>query len=570
MNIKNFIKNILPAILLLLAVNFNAWSQNEKNFEISKNLEVFISLFNELNKNYVDDIHPGELMQTSIEAMLETLDPYTVYIPEADVEDYRMITTGQYGGIGALIHKNGQYVVISEPYKGFPAHMTGLKAGDRLLKINGEDMTGKASDEVSRFLKGQPGTTVSVEVERNGEPAPLAFELKRENITIKDIPYYGMLNDRIGYIRLSGFTQNAGSDVKKAYVELQNKYKPEGMILDLRNNGGGLLHEAVNVTNIFVDKGSLVVSTKGKLEDKNQEHRTRFNGIDTKTPIVILINAYSASASEIVAGAIQDMDRGVVLGQRSFGKGLVQNVIPLSYNSQLKVTVAKYYIPSGRCIQAIDYSLKDDEGYFTKIPDSLVTEFKTLRGRPVYDGGGITPDISMAPRKYSPILASLLTKFLIFDYATQFARENPSIPTPEDFVITDEIYDDFTNFLSDKDYDYTTMGERKMKELKKAAREEGYYDAIADEFEVLHQSLMHNKEEDLINNREEISEILKIEIVTRYYYQEGKVRASLHSDPEVIRAISILENPGLYSSILDGSYTDEEEANPREPDKEQG
>jgi carboxyl-terminal processing protease len=566
MNFSTFIKTIIPAILFSLAVGFTAHSQNEKNFEISKNLEVFISLFNELNKNYVDDIHPGELMQTSIEAMLETLDPYTVFIPEADVEDYRMITTGQYGGIGALIHKNGQYVVISEPYEGFPAQMTGLKAGDRLLKINGEDMTGKASDEVSRFLKGQPGTTVSVEVERNGEPAPLAFELKRENITIKDIPYYGMLNDRIGYIRLSGFTQNAGSDVKKAYVELQSKHKPEGLILDLRNNGGGLLHEAVNVTNVFVDKGSLVVSTKGKLEEKNQEHRTRFNGIDTKTPIVILINAYSASASEIVAGAIQDMDRGVVIGQRSFGKGLVQNVIPLSYNSQLKVTVAKYYIPSGRCIQAIDYSLKDDEGHFTKIPDSLVNEFRTQRGRPVFDGGGITPDISLAPKKYSPILASLLTKYLIFDFATEFAGKNPSIPAPEDFVITDEIYNDFTHFLSDKDYDYTTMGERKMKELKKAAREEGYYDAIADAFEVLHQQLMHNKEEDLVNNRKEISEILKIEIVTRYYYQEGKVRASLHSDPEVIRAIGILENPGLYTSILDGSYTGEEE----ETDKEQG
>lgn len=570
MNLSTLIKTIIPAILFSLAVGFTAHSQNEKNFEISKNLEVFISLFNELNKNYVDDIHPGELMQTSIEAMLETLDPYTVFIPEADVEDYRMITTGQYGGIGSLIHKNGQYVVISEPYEGFPAHMTGLKAGDRLLKINGEDMTGKASDEVSRFLKGQPGTTVSVEVERDGEPAPLAFELKRENITIKDIPYYGMLNDRIGYIRLSGFTQNAGGDVKKAYVELQSKYKPEGLILDLRNNGGGLLHEAVNVTNVFVDKGALVVSTKGKLEDKNQEHRTRFNGIDTKTPIVILINAYSASASEIVAGAIQDMDRGVVLGQRSFGKGLVQNVIPLSYNSQLKVTVAKYYIPSGRCIQAINYSLKDDVGYFTKIPDSLVNEFRTLRGRPVFDGGGITPDISLAPRKYSPILASLLTKYLIFDYATEFARENPSIPAPEDFMITDEIYNDFTHFLSDKDYDYTTMGERKMKELKKAAREEGYYDAIADAFEVLHQSLMHNKEEDLVNNRKEISEILKIEIVTRYYYQEGKVRASLHSDPEVIRAIGILENPGVYASILDGSYTGEEEEKPEETDKEQG
>ncbi len=542
-------------IILLSSSSLKA--QNENNFEISKNLEIFISMYNELNKNYVDELNPGELMVTGIESMLETLDPYTVYIPESQIEDYRMMTTGQYGGIGSLIHRKGEYVVISEPYEGYPAQKSGLIAGDRLLSINGEEMTGKPSDEVSKFLKGQPGTSITLVVERDGEDKPLEFEVKRENITIKDIPYYGMLNEDIGYIKLTGFTQQAGNKVKNAYVDLQKDSKPSGLILDLRNNGGGLLQEAVNITNIFVDKGQLVVSTKGRLKDKNQDHYTRFTGIDTKIPLVVLINAHSASASEIVAGAIQDMDRGVILGQRSFGKGLVQNVIPLSYNSQMKVTVAKYYIPSGRCIQAIDYSMKDEDGYFTKIPDSLVNEFKTRNGRLVYDGGGIEPDIVLPPKKFSPILASLFTKYLIFDFATKYAREHPEIGPPEDFRITDEIYNDFVAFLSDKDYDYVTASEKKLEELKESATRENSFNAIEEQYSMLKKAMMHNKEEDLQTYREEISELLKMEIVTRYFYQEGKIRASLNTDPEIERAIEILENPKLYQSVLDGSYQED-------------
>ena len=557
MRSMTFFRYLFLLIFVFSAFTISSRGQNENNFEISKNLEIFISLYNELNKNYVDEINPGELMVTGIESMLNTLDPYTVYIPESEIEDYRMITTGQYGGIGSLIHKNGSYVVISEPYEGYPAHKTGLLAGDRVLYINGEDMLNKPSDEVSKFLKGQPGTSVNIIVERDGEAEPLSFELNRENITIKDIPYYGMLNEDIGYIKLTGFTQQAGNAVKEALVDLKNEYEPKGIILDLRNNGGGLLAEAVNVTNIFVEKGRLVVSTKGKVKSRNQDHHTRFNSIDTKIPLVVLVNAHSASASEIVAGAIQDMDRGVVLGQRSFGKGLVQNVIPLSYNSQVKVTVAKYYIPSGRCIQAIDYSMKDDDGHFTKIPDSLVNEFSTQNGRPVFDGGGIEPDICMQPRKYSQILSSLFTKFLIFDYATKYVMAHPEIDSPEEFQVDDDMYNDFITFLSDKDYDYTTAAERSLKALKESAVDEGYYDAVKEQYEALKVAIMHSKEEDLLTYRNEISEILKMEIVTRYYYQEGKIRASLSSDPDINRAIRILEEPATYQSILEGTYSEE-------------
>ncbi|MEE4256341.1 MAG: S41 family peptidase [Bacteroidales bacterium] len=566
---KKLLIPFLVVMILVAGINPVVKAQNENNFEISKNLEIFISLYNELNKNYVDEINPGELMVEGIESMLATLDPYTVYIPESQIEDYRMITTGQYGGIGSLIHKNGNYVVISEPYEGFPAQRSGLKAGDRVLSINGEDMVDKPSDEVSKFLKGQPGTTVTLVVERDGTDAPLAFEIERENIKIKDIPYYGMLDDNIAYIKLTGFTQQAGAMVKDAYLDLKNNYKVEGVILDLRNNGGGLLAEAVNVTNIFVDKGELVVSTKGRLEDRNKEHHTRFSAIDTKVPLVVLVNPQSASASEIVAGAIQDMDRGIILGQRSFGKGLVQNVVPLSYNSQMKITVAKYYIPSGRCIQAIDYSHKDEDGYFTKIPDSLVNEFKTKKGRVVYDGGGIDPDIKMGPVKYSRILTSLFTKFLIFDYATKFVREHPDIPAPEEFTITDEIYSDFVAFLSDKEYDYTTACEEKLDELKESATKEGSFDAIEEQFLSLQKAMKHSKEEDLVTHKEEISKLLKMEIVSRYYYQEGKIRASLDFDPEIKRAIEILEDPATYKSILDGSYS-KEKAEKDIDDKEQG
>ncbi|MCD4663739.1 MAG: S41 family peptidase, partial [Bacteroidales bacterium] len=372
MNYKS-ITSISRFFLVLLVLNSVILiGQNSNNFEISKNLDIYTTLFKKLNTNYVDDISAGELIKTGIDAMLESLDPYTVYIPESEVEDYKFITTGQYGGIGALIQKQGDYIVIAEPYEDKPAHTAGLKAGDKILEIEGKSTEGKSTSDVSAILKGQPGSSVNVLISRDGIDDPFEMELARENIKIDNIPYYGMLNNRVGYIKLTGFTQKAGKEVKDAFIDLRDNNDLKGIILDLRGNGGGLLQEAVNITNIFVDKGEVVVSTKGKLPNKNNTYRTMNVAVDKEIPLVVLVDNSSASASEIVGGAIQDLDRGVIIGQRTFGKGLVQNVMPLSYNSQAKITVAKYYIPSGRCIQAIDYSHKDKNGDSKRIPDSLI------------------------------------------------------------------------------------------------------------------------------------------------------------------------------------------------------
>lgn len=550
--------NILISILaIIFFLPFAGLNQN--NFEISKNLDIYTTLFRELNINYVDEINSGELMEAAINAMLESLDPYTIYIPESEVEDYRFMTTGQYGGIGALIHKQGDYVVISEPYEGFPAHKAGLKAGDRILKINNKSAKGKSSADVSKVLKGSPGTTLKILIERNGEPKPIEKEIIREKIKIENIPYYGMLNDDIAYIKLTGFTQNAAREVKNSFLKLKENNDVKSLILDLRGNGGGLMNEAVDITNIFVEKDKEVVSTKGKLSNRNKSHKTRYAPVDLSIPLVVLINQASASASEIVAGAIQDLDRGVILGQRTFGKGLVQNVIPLSYNSKVKVTVAKYYIPSRRCIQAIDYSLKDENGHFNKIPDSLITAFKTQNGRTVYDGGGIEPDIKLKPLKFSNIAISLFTKFLIFDYANKFFRENPEIPPADEFIITDQIFDDFKNYISDKNYDYTTESEKTLEKLKKYAEKEKYFDAIQSEYETLKMKMKHDKDEDLNKYKDQIKELIKIEIVSRYYYQKGKIIASIANNPEIKEAMEILENKTLYESILNGTYQKNED-----------
>ncbi len=545
--------NILISILaIIFFLPFTGLNQN--NFEISKNLDIYTTLFRELNINYVDEINSGELMEEAINAMLESLDPYTIYIPESEVEDYKFMTTGQYGGIGALIHKQGDYVVISEPYEGFPAFKAGLIAGDRILKINNESAKGKSSADVSKVLKGSPGTTLKILIERTGESKPIEKEIIREKIKIENIPYYGMMNDDIAYIKLTGFTQHAARELKNSFLKLKENNDVKSLILDLRGNGGGLMNEAVDITNIFVEKDKEVVSTKGKLSNKNKSHKTRYASVNLSIPLIVLVNQASASASEIVAGAIQDFDRGVIIGQRTFGKGLVQNVIPLSYNSKVKVTVAKYYIPSGRCIQAIDYSLKDDNGHFNKIPDSLITAFKTQNGRTVYDGGGIEPDIKLKPLKYSNIATSLFIKFLIFNYATKFCMENPEIPSADDFIITDQIFDDFKNYISDKDYDYITESEKTLEKLKKHAEKEKYFDAIQSEYETLKMKMKHDKNEDLNKYKDQISELLKIDIVSRYYYQKGKIIASIADDPEIKEAMEILENKTLYESILNGTY----------------
>jgi len=544
-------------VIIFFSIGINAQEQNKNNdFEISKNLDVFSELYKQLDINYVDEISPGELMKTGIDAMLESLDPFTNYIPESQIEDYKMLTTGQYGGIGSLIHTQDHYVIISEPYEGFPAEKAGLKPGDKILEVDGKPAIDKKSDEVSTILKGEPGTTVTLLVEREGTPEPFEVKLKRENIKIDNIPYYGMLNDEVGYIKLSGFTQNAGKEVKTAFLELKENNNLQGLVFDLRGNGGGLLNEAVNIVNIFTDKGELVVNTKGKDVARNISYYTTNQPEDTEIPLIVLVDPGSASASEIVSGAIQDIDRGIVLGQRTYGKGLVQNVLPLSYNSKVKVTVAKYYIPSGRCIQAIDYSHKDDEGIAHKVPDSLISEFKTKNGRKVFDGGGIEPDVVMEPEMLSTISMELITDYIIFDYANKFSREHDSIAPAKEFKITDEIYADFVAYVNSlEDFNYVTNSEKSLEKLKKIAEKEDYLDDINAELEALETKLMHNKNEDLQNHRDEISEMLKLEIASRYYYQKGRIIANLQSDPEVEKAIELINDKKNYSGILDGTVT---------------
>lgn len=543
------IKTLLLTISFI-ALSFVSNAQKNNDFEISKNLEIFTTLYRQLHLNYVDNINSGDLMKKGIDAMLDDLDPYTVFIPEAEIEDYKLLTTGQYGGVGALIHQNGDYVIVSDPYEGFPAQKAGLIPGDKILEVNKQSAKGKSVSDISAILKGQPGTTITLLIEREGEAKPIEKTLNREEIKLLNVPYFGVVGKSTGYIKLTGFTQDAGKEVKEALLKLKEKDNITSLILDLRGNGGGLLQEAVNIVNLFVDKGQLVVSTKGKVEERNYSHMTTTNAVDSKIPLVVLVDRGSASASEIVSGAIQDLDRGLIIGQKTFGKGLVQNIFPVSYNSQVKITIAKYYIPSGRCIQAIDYSHKGEDGSADKIPDSLKTAFKTKNGRIVYDGGGIEPDFPMESEKLSNISASLITKYHIFNYANYFKRKNASIANAKDFKITDAIYDDFIKFLSGKEYDYTTKSEKNLQDLKAIAEKENYFEAIKNEYQALKDKLMHDKNEDLLKNKEEIKLLLKDEISSRYYYQKGRIESSLADDKEIIKAIEVMADQALYSKKL--------------------
>jgi|WetSurMetagenome_2_1015567.scaffolds.fasta_scaffold27248_2 carboxyl-terminal processing protease len=553
-------KKILIVSLFFFAISGFGFGQTpgDQTFEILKNLDIYSSMVKELNAEYVDEIQPGDLTKTGIDAMLESLDPYTNFIPESEVEDYKFLTTGQYGGIGALIHQQGEYVVISEPYEGSPAQKSDLRAGDKIFEINGQSAKGKSYDEVSSILKGQAGTTVDLKILRDGGTTPIEKVITRENIKVDNIPYFGIVGDNIGYIRLTGFTQNASKEVRQAMLKMKETTPIKGYIIDLRGNGGGLLNEAVDISNLFVEKGQEIVTTKGKVADKNRSYLTTNPPVDVNIPLVILVDGQSASASEILAGSMQDLDRGVIIGQRTFGKGLVQNVVPLTYNAQMKITVAKYYIPSGRCIQAIDYSHRAKDGTVSKIPDSLIREFKTKDGRKVFDGGGISPDIQTARRTYSNIAQTLYTKFLIFDYATKFQQQHPTIPPAKDFVITDSIFNDFLAYISDKNYEYITKSEQSLEALKKQAEKENYYAAIKDELNHLETQMMADKKEDIKKYDDQIRELLKIEIVTRYYYQKGKIEASLANDKDIAIAIQTIRDADKFNAILAGKYVQPE------------
>ena len=542
-------KRILIGVAIIVAISAGifGFSRDEKNFVVAKNLDIYYTLFRELNLFYVDDVNPNKLVKTSIDKMLESLDPYTSYIPEDQMEDFRFMTTGEYAGIGALISKQKDKIVIAEPYEGFPAQKYGLKAGDILLEVEGKSTSTMNTEDVSNLLKGPANKPVKIKYERYGDKKPVTVDVIREKISIGAVPYYGMLDNNTAYNRLSSFTENCGAEVKKAFTELK-KNNPQSLILDLRGNPGGLLNEAVDIVNIFVPKGSEIVSTKGKVTQWDRVYRATSEPLDTTIRIAVLTNSGSASASEIVAGAIQDLDRGIVVGTRTFGKGLVQTTRDLSYNSKLKVTTAKYYIPSGRCIQALDYAHRNEDGSVGVIPDSLITEFQTKKGRKVYDGGGVAPDIKFEGEMVSNLSIELINQFLVFDFATRFAVENPTIAPPEEFRITDDTYKKFIAFAKENNFKYESDSQNEFDELVKLAKREKYYGLAEKEFEALKIKLEPSFEKDAEQFSEEIKELLKDEIVSRYYYQKGAIKAALQDDKGLKRAIDELNSPTAYAA----------------------
>ena len=546
------IKSIVLVTALLLSVGVYA-QEKQNNFEIAKSLDIYNSLLRELNLNYVDEINPGELNETAIKAMLDGLDPYTVFIPESDIENAKFMTTGEYGGIGALIQYDGEYTRISEPYFGWPAQKAGLIAGDVILEVNSVDCKKKNTQQVSEMLKGQPGTELTMKVKRYGEEKPLIKVLKREKVKIDNIPYYTVFNNGVAYLSLSGFTRDAAKEMKEKFLEMKKNHELKGFILDLRGNGGGLMNEAVDIVNLFVPKGKMVVSMRGKAANANSVHPTTNEPVDLEIPLAVLVDGNSASASEIVAGAIQDYDRGVIIGERTFGKGLVQNILPLSYNTQMKVTVAHYYIPSGRCIQEIDYSHKKDTTQAKA--DTLGKAFTTVGGRTVYEGHGITPDVKVKRDPYATVTAYLYGKNYIFDYANKFYSEHKTIDSADRFQIDEATYQDFMKFVKDKNFSYTTESEKAIEKLKKVAKDEGYLDKIQPQIDLLEKNFAAEKENDLISNRKDIEELLRSEIVGRYYFQKGRIISSLNDDPDLKRAFEILLNTNgkdEYHSILSG------------------
>lgn len=518
---------------------------HDKLFEISKNIEIFTNLYQEINTHYVDDLNPSKMMRIGIDAMLGALDPYTNYISESEIEGYRYITEGKYKGIGADFIKIGDEVTVSAPLENSPASKAGLKAGDVLIAVDGKEVAGKRSSDVSRFLKGFPGTEVELTIKRPGTSEKQKLVLTRDEVRVENVPYSGMLNEEVGYLALTTFTRNAGRNVADAVKKLkENNPKMKGVVFDLRGNGGGLLAEAVNVSNVFVNKGELVVTTKGKVIDWDRSYKTLNRPVDTDMPLVVLIDKGSASASEIVSGVIQDLDRGVLVGQRSFGKGLVQNTQDVGYNSKVKMTIAKYYIPSGRCIQGVEYA----DGTPVNIPDSLRTPFKTRNGRKVLDGGGVKPDLYLDKTESERILNSLNRKHLIFDYVTQYCLANETIADVKDFRFTE--FDAFVDYLEKKNFAYDTESEKILGQLKEKASSEKYDDLLKGEFTTIEQKIREAKKNDLYEFKDEIINQIEKEIAARYYYEKGKIQIGLRNDSEVKEAIALIDDTKKYNQLL--------------------
>lgn len=569
-------KMLAGAFIVMLGMGMTSFKEDDRNFQISKNLDIFNSIFKELDMFYVDTVNAEKMIQTGVEGMLSLTDPYTEYYPEEEVSSLKEMTTGKYGGIGAAIryYEAKDRIAVVEPTEGMPAAEAGVKAGDIILSVGGKEMVRgnmkpqEFSSKVSEALRGEPGTSFVLKVLRplKNDSTVMEFKLTRKNIRTNPVPYYGMVKDSIGYLALSSFTENSAKDFKKAFIELKQK-GAKSLIIDLRDNGGGSLSEAVDIVNLYVPKGQEIVVTKGKLRQAQGSYKTQNEPVDTQIPLAILVNGSTASASEIVSGSLQDLDRAVIIGTRTFGKGLVQTIRPLPYNGTLKVTTSKYYIPSGRCIQAIDYAKKNADGSVARTPDSLTTVFHTAAGREVRDGGGIRPDIEVKGDKIPNIVFYLMNDDLIFDYATQYCWDHPTLTSVDDFKLTDADYEAFKKLVKSRNFTYDRQSEKLLKSLKEVAEFEGYMTEASEEFKALEKKLNHNLDRDLDYFAKPIKEYLSQEIVTRYFYQRGAVMERLKDDTDLEKAIEVLQNPVRYREILSTPVKADEPAKKEEPKK---
>jgi len=540
---------LIPVIIALAMLVWAFTGFSEKYFDIAKSLDIYTTLFKEVNAYYVDEVNPKKLVETSINGMLDQLDPYTDYIPEEDLEAFSIQTTGQYAGVGALIGIVNKKIVITNPYVGFPAQRSGLRVGDEIISVNGQNVQGKQTSDVSTLLKGKPNTEVVVEIKRSGEKNPISFKLIRQKIKISNITYFELVDNQTGYIKLDEFTPGAAKEVEAAVNELK-KRGAKKMILDLRDNLGGSLYEAVNIVNLFIPKGKEVVSTKGKVAEWNKTYATLNNPIDTEIPLAILTSGSSASASEIVAGSLQDYDRAVLVGQKTFGKGLVQTTRQLAYNAQLKVTTAKYYIPSGRCIQAMDYEHRKSDGTVSKFPDSLKREFKTKGGRKVYDGAGLDPDVAVEPATFTSAVIELVNSGLVFEYANKYCSEHPNPSSMKNFRLTDQEYQKFVGWVSEQKFTYASELEQKADELIASAKREKYFDDLQQQFVELKTKVEQNKNSALSRNKVELTSILEQEIAFHYQLSKGQVEVMHGRDQELIQAGKVLNDEATYRKIL--------------------
>jgi carboxyl-terminal processing protease len=528
------------------------FAPSDEYFEISKNLDIFGKMYREIHANYVDPVEPGKFMRTGMDAMLGSLDPYTNYISAAEIEEYRFTNTGQYGGIGAAVSRRDGKVIITEPYEGYPAATQGLRAGDEILKIDDLDLSRPevAKTDVRELLHGAPNTPLRLLIRREGT-ADFTVNLNRADVKIKNVPYFGMIDNETGYISLTGFMQGAGQEVRMAYEDLRrNNPGMKSLVLDLRGNPGGLLLEAVEISNLFVAQREKIVETRGRTEGAYQAFYAEKPPLDLDMPLAVIVNRKSASASEIVSGVMQDLDRGVIVGQRSFGKGLVQNTKPLSFNTQIKLTTAKYYTPSGRCIQALDYSHRNDDGSVGKVPDSLVKAFPTKNGRTVYDGGGVMPDVEVKLPEYHAVVRELVAQGILFDFATKYRNSHETIPALSQFQVDDALYGEFVAYVNGRGFKYATKTETELETLKKLMKEESYFDDMEKDIAAMEARIASEKAQDLTTFKKEISNLLRTEIIMRYHYKKGEYEASFSTDPDVLEAVKVLKDQARYKKIL--------------------